>query len=304
MELGADDSLIAPDGQLALRLAATNGHREVVAFLPRRRGGGYKRWKVKHTTAMRRCKKVVHSIYTFSKFFAWDVPRFFIWTVPKHVIVLPLIKSNKWLHEHGEEIPGMIVKGLREMRIGITKIPGAIWKAIKSIPRFIESVVKAIGRGLSACAKGIWKVIKSLPHAAKLTLVWIWTGVKNAGSAMANVFKSIISFIHTVCAAIFGFFRRITLQDVWQGLLACLRTVFVNVPKKIWEWLCKFGEASKQGLEALFGTLGKCMWYLVRIIWELIVYIPEKIGEILAACGSSLRSGGKEMLVWIDPKRV
>lgn len=43
MEHGADDALLAPDGQLALRLAAKAIHREIVAYLPSRRIGGWKR---------------------------------------------------------------------------------------------------------------------------------------------------------------------------------------------------------------------------------------------------------------------
>ena len=46
----ADDKLIAKDGQIALRLAASNGHREVVDYLPSRSGGGMKRWKRKYCT--------------------------------------------------------------------------------------------------------------------------------------------------------------------------------------------------------------------------------------------------------------
>lgn len=43
-ELGADDGIVAPgDGQLALRLAAEAGHREVVDYLPARRGGAWRR---------------------------------------------------------------------------------------------------------------------------------------------------------------------------------------------------------------------------------------------------------------------
>ncbi|OBT87720.1 hypothetical protein VE02_04080 [Pseudogymnoascus sp. 03VT05] len=43
-----DDSLVAPDGQTALRLAAENRHHEVVDYLPSRRSGGFRRWKHTH----------------------------------------------------------------------------------------------------------------------------------------------------------------------------------------------------------------------------------------------------------------
>ncbi|KAG7441713.1 uncharacterized protein BT62DRAFT_471680 [Guyanagaster necrorhizus] len=54
-EYGADDTLVAPDGQTALRLAATNKQREITMFLLSRRLGAFKRIK---------CGLVsVHSLY-------------------------------------------------------------------------------------------------------------------------------------------------------------------------------------------------------------------------------------------------
>jgi ankyrin repeat protein len=41
----ADPMLIAPDGQTAQRLAARNGHKEVVQYLPAHRGGSWRRLK-------------------------------------------------------------------------------------------------------------------------------------------------------------------------------------------------------------------------------------------------------------------
>jgi ankyrin repeat protein len=41
----ADPMLIAPDGQTAQRLAARNGHREIVRYLPAHRGGSWLRLK-------------------------------------------------------------------------------------------------------------------------------------------------------------------------------------------------------------------------------------------------------------------
>jgi len=43
----ADPMLIAPDGQTAQRLAARNGHKEVVQYLPANRGGAFLRLKRK-----------------------------------------------------------------------------------------------------------------------------------------------------------------------------------------------------------------------------------------------------------------
>lgn len=43
--------------ELALRLAADNGHREIADFLPLWRGGGWRRWKTRHAKAVDRAKR-------------------------------------------------------------------------------------------------------------------------------------------------------------------------------------------------------------------------------------------------------
>lgn len=49
----ANDALVAPDGQIALRLAATAGHRAIVDYLPSRRAGGFSAFKRKMRTILR-----------------------------------------------------------------------------------------------------------------------------------------------------------------------------------------------------------------------------------------------------------
>lgn len=85
----ADDALVAPDGQMALRLAVEGGWREVVEFLPARRGGGWTRWKVQHAVAVRRVREAVLEIYHFCEFLVWKVPKSLVWTLPKEVVFRP-----------------------------------------------------------------------------------------------------------------------------------------------------------------------------------------------------------------------
>ena len=59
-------------GELALRLAADNGHHEIVDFLPLRRGGGWRRWKTRHAKAMDRVRRAAEKIYHFGQFFVWE----------------------------------------------------------------------------------------------------------------------------------------------------------------------------------------------------------------------------------------
>jgi hypothetical protein len=72
----ADDGIVAPDGQLALRLAADAGHRDVVALLPARRGGAWRRWRVQHAVAVGRVRVAVGKVVWFVEVVGWRVPRF------------------------------------------------------------------------------------------------------------------------------------------------------------------------------------------------------------------------------------
>lgn len=54
--LHAKDEMIGPNWQLALGLAVEGGHKEAIDFLPTRRGGGCRRWKMQHAIALGRVK--------------------------------------------------------------------------------------------------------------------------------------------------------------------------------------------------------------------------------------------------------
>jgi len=242
MEHGADDSLVAPDGQLALRLAAINGHREIVDYLPRRRGGGLKRWKIKHAKAMGRCKRATHGTYMFGKILFYYIP------VAMFVIVRESLVSRavKWLKLHRAEIPSRIARAFG-------KIPKATRKFPKKALKFLEE-----------CAKSVWTLMKRLPNASKIALAWLWTGIKKTGIASSNIFT----------------------------------------PKTTKKWLYSFGKMSYNVLGKMSGCIGRLIWTILMGTFRALMYVPDRLCEILAACGGSLRTGGKEILVWCDPKRA
>jgi hypothetical protein len=304
MEKGADDSMVAPDGQIALRLAASNGHCDIVAYLPRRRGGGFKRWKVKHATAMRRCKTAAHSLYKVGRFCVYEVPRFFVWTIPKHVLLMPIARALKWLHEHRAEIPGIVANVMKQLWCGAKKAPGVLWEGLKKVPEFLKDLVSVIGKLLRFCVAATWKLISRIPKATKIALVWLWEGTKKTGVGVGKVVVQLVSFLHTMCAAVASLFQRITLQDIVRGLATCLQAAFLDVPKAVWQWLCTFGETSLKVFKAMFGCMGWIILELFKCTLEAIIYVPKKMGNILVACGSSVRNGWKEVIIWIDPKRV
>ncbi|KAF2798555.1 ankyrin [Melanomma pulvis-pyrius CBS 109.77] len=282
---GADDALVAPDGELALRLAASNGHREIVDYLPSRRRGGWKRWKTKHRKAMKRIAKAGKGIYTFFLVFGYDMPKFFLWSIPKHCVFLPAVRGAKWLHAHRAELPERIIAWVK-----------GLWTRLKDVPREVWLFNKYL-------AEFIWRGIKGLPMALKIALLWVYSGLKRAGGAIVNVFARFFSFVHTALVAVATFFRNVTLKDVWDGFKVFLHALFVDAPKKMWEWLCQFGTMTRMMLKAMWGCTGWLLWMLFRCFVEVFVYVPRKLFEILVSAGGSVGSAFREVMIWINPKR-
>lgn len=300
---GADDALIAPDGQLALRLAATTGHREIVDFLPRQRGGGFKRWKVKHTTAMHRCEKAARGILMFGRVLIYEIPKFIVWSVPKHLLALPVWKRAKWLHAHKAEIPELIAKKLQEVWEWLKEVPTTIWEGVKKAPGALKRFAKGTAKFVVHLVKATCELITRIPGAIAIAMKWLWDGVKKTCAAIGNLFVQLFSFVHTVIAAVVSFFQRITLWDIWHVFTVALHAIFVDALVKIWGWLCSVGTTCEKIFEKLFGCIGWLLWILAQGIMWTIVYVPVELASILVACGGSLKAGLKEVLVWFDPKR-
>ncbi|KAF2815265.1 ankyrin [Mytilinidion resinicola] len=299
----ADDALVAPDGELALRLASDNGHRDIVEFLPGRRGGGWRRWKAKHEKAMNRARKAVKKIYYFFKVVLYDIPRFFIWSCPKHLIVLPLKNSVVWCWKHrgefggwckrrAKEMPKRIGRGAAKVWGGMKKVPARLWKAAKEIPRIFKAI-----------AKWVWGIITGIPKALKVAALWLWDGVKSIAHGIGSILGRLASFLHTLLSAVMSFFRNITLKDIWNGFCSFLHATFVELPGKIWGWVLRFGEASYKVMKTIFGVVGEVIWWIITGLGWVVVYVPKKIWDILASCGESVSKAWIELLVWINPKR-
>jgi hypothetical protein len=292
----ADDSLIAPDGELALRLASTNGHREIVAYLPARRGGGFRRWKAKHDVAMWRAKRAAVGAYEFVKFFTYRVPKFFVWSVPKHVVVLPVVRRIKWLHAHRAELPRLVADGLKRFWDGVKAFPGHVWDFLKRIPPFTKDLAKFIHDVVVA-------TMKAIPKATIVAALWGWNGIKTLVGAIGSASGRLFSFLHTVLVAVGTFFRTVTLKNVRDGFVAFLHAVVVEGPKRLWHWMREFGDVFIKILRTMWGCTGEILGWIVRGLVAALTYVPRKLWEILVSMLKSIGYGGKEVMIWINPKR-
>jgi hypothetical protein len=313
-EYGANDALIAPDGQLALRLAAEGGHREVVEFLPLRRGGEWTRWKAHHAVAWRRIKRAASNIGVFGICVFYYLPKVFVWWIPKHCVVIPVRDASKWAWKNKGrfgrwckkqvvEFPGRaksVVKGaVKELWEGIKMVPKGMRKAFK----FLCDVLKRIPGMARDVGLAIWQIIKAIPAALRIVGIWLWTSLKKISGAIASATMRVFSALHTMIVAIINFFQQITLKDVWDGLIGVLHAIFVELPKVIWVCLKAFGDVSYKVVGTLFGLLGKAFWWLVYGVLWVVRYVPSQIWVILCRLGGSIAKGFEEILVWFNPKR-
>lgn len=157
-EFGADDSLVAPDGEIALRLAAKNGHRDVVAYLPAIRGGASKRWGKVHQRVQSDIKEVLlwvtRLIVAIPEYCCYRLPRYLIRELPTLCAELP---RNCWrgLVRLGKALKTLRPKKvLHDLAVGIVLVPMfgifAVYWVIALVCWGAWTVVKSVARLVSA----------------------------------------------------------------------------------------------------------------------------------------------------------
>jgi hypothetical protein len=244
-----------------------------------------------------------------------------IWVLFTRHIPHMISKVSKWLWEF---VTKTLPKAIRELARCIweflTKtLPKVSYKSAmwiwelftKHIPNMIskvskwlwEFVTQTLLQAIRELARWTWDLItRRIPEAIGIVSKWIWAGLSAVAKIILDLLQKTASLLHTVFAAIFSFFRSLTLRDIWNGFCDILHVIFVTVPQAVWTWIVHFGETTYEVMAKLFGTLGKCVWYAgAGIVW-LCMYIPTKIAEILHGVGSSIAAGFHEVRVWFNPK--
>ncbi|KAM0354373.1 hypothetical protein ACHAPU_001417 [Fusarium lateritium] len=291
-DYGAKHDLIAPDGAVALRLAATNGHREIVQFLPQIRAGAWKRWKHVHHKQMERVRRAGRRLLKFLWILLWDFPKLLVYEAPKEVCRAVWARRHR-MKNFVKELPGKIKKQVIKMPGHIQRAGKAVWRGIKEIPSLSKRLFQAI-----------WRVLKRIPGTVMTVLKWICGGLKDVGKAIIDIIAKAFSLLHTVVMAVVTFLGKITLRDIWDGFCYLARAIFVDAPKAIGAFVISFGKTAYDALKAVFGTLGSCIWHIgVGILW-LLQYIPHRIWTIIEAVGTSVVKAFEEVMVFVNPKRM
>ncbi|KAK3311205.1 uncharacterized protein B0T15DRAFT_548513 [Chaetomium strumarium] len=303
-DFGADDAAIAPDdGQLALRLAAEAGHRDVVEYLPARRGGAWRRWESHHAVAMARARKAARGIYVFFRALLYYVPRCFLWDVPKHAVMKPLGKAGKWCWVNKHRFGPWCKEQARKFPGRAKRAGKAVWRGARMVPRVVWGVAKGIPRVVERLLRWLWTVvITRIPAAMKQVCVWIWESLKRVGKAVGHAFLRIVGALHTAIAAVLDFFRNIRVRDVWNGVCDVCEAVFVGLPRAVWRGIVSAGAVAAGVVIGLFGLTGKLVVFLVKVLWYVAKYVPQQLVAIISAIWTSVAKGYHEILVWINPK--
>jgi hypothetical protein len=320
-DLRADDSIVAPDGAIALRLAISGKHSAVVAVLPSRRSGGWRRFKHSQRKSMRRIRKAGYAMYRVVRFFVWDTPKFFLWTIPKCLFwelpkeFLPFLGRQIWkgikaipqipsvLYNLSKRFAKWVWKVIAAIPRFLTNFARALWRVIKKTPAFCMDVLKGCWTALKkisiAIAKWTWKLItQTIPRALRAIGIYAIETIAAAGSFMLQFLKDVLSFFHTLITAIITCFKAVTLKDV----LRALSIVFVSFPKWIWRTIRDAAIAFKNGVVWTLKQMGSVIHCLVWALWQLLIWIPRQIGQILIGLGEIAVAGVREVTLYINPK--
>ncbi|PPQ68979.1 hypothetical protein CVT25_009164 [Psilocybe cyanescens] len=300
----ANDALVAPDGQIALRIASDNGHRAIVEYLPSRRAGHLLRFKHQNARNIALAKRAMQAIAYYVKVIIWGIPRLFLWSLPKHMIVLPVIKSCKKCWAERDKFGSWCKRQFIET-------PKKVWNWIRSIPRAIKAVCQGMWRfgrvTLPRWAKYLafwsWELVTThIPRATRAVLHWLWEGAQLLGQSIWNIFLKILSFLHTTFEAIVTFLRNVSLKDIRNGLYDLILVTFITFPTSLWLWIKKIENAFYQSMVTLFGQVGSVLHLIVALSVWAVMFIPTKLWSILVALGNSIAKAVREVVVWINPK--
>lgn len=192
----ADDATIAPDGQLALRLAVDNGHKEIAAYLPARRGGGWLRWKAHYAKAFQRVKYIWREIKETLEIFLWIIPKYLFWKLPKGFLL--------WLKKD--------------------------WHMF---PKWCKKQISSCPDRMMRLGKSVMKAVRATPKIMKTLALRFWALFKTIASGLVGIVKRMVSLLHSALHAITTFFKRVTLRDLAQGLQDLASKILTDLPKAI-----------------------------------------------------------------------
>lgn len=265
MDAGADDGIIAPDGQMALRLAADGGHREIVDYLPLRRGGALRRWMVHNGQALDRIQRAADALYRFVKAFVWVIPKFFLFDLP-NMTLKGMASLAKWtwkkVRPYGSQLRAAIARLPDHLRAAAQWL----WRSLQRLPGILKTGVEATGRWLKAAVQHTWAIVQELPAA-------LASIAHQAGKATWRAAKwcghQVIAMPSYVVAAARWTRDAAVTAGRWAGratiaISRFVRSAIITVAKFLWRAICALPAA-------------------VSMVWKWLKTSATAIGRALVA---------------------
>ncbi|TDL21784.1 ankyrin, partial [Rickenella mellea] len=273
-QCNADPMAIAPDGQSAQRLAAKAGHRDIVKYLPKNRGGIRKRMRYDYHTRFCRIRSLFKTIYPILRFFLWSVPKFFVWNVPKFFL---------W------SIPKSIIEELYHMARRIYRAlppvrtwPSLIWTAIvdlsqaigrgsKAVVRGTIRVAKSIGRGAVRLVKGIPKFFKTCYNATKRFVKAIPDMTVRAAKAVGRKIKEIGRWTWDLLETCYYATKRFVeaIPDMTVRAFRAIGRTIKESARWTWKFIRRIGDALVDFVKSITDVFVTFYFYVESLIRRL-----------------------------------
>lgn len=273
-EFGADDAVVGPKGETALRLAAEAGHRDIVRYLPARRGGAWRRVRCsREVVALRRAAKAVGKVVSF---LGWDFPRLLLVDIPW--------EGLRWAWKRRHRLGPWVVS------------------VVRGIPGLLTNMAKELCRGLKALPHSLCRLIvwisEALPRARIILSKGLMEGVKRVAHAFAFAARRMISVLHSFFAAVITCLKNIKLKDVGHDLLVATEALFVKLPQAVWAFMSQSVAVVGRAIKACFSS------YWIRALFKLLCIIPQTFWSMLESLWTSFGRGLDELITLVNPKRV
>ncbi|KAK6539097.1 hypothetical protein TWF694_010636 [Orbilia ellipsospora] len=268
----AKDDIVPPDGMTALRLAAKNGHREIVEFLPSRRIGGMQRWKYKNQNSLRRARIAWIELTYFLRCTCYEIPKFFLWYLPKHYLFNPIRYSLVYIWKHKRQIAvgtkNGIIKGIKGVGRLAKKAAVGTVKGIKAIPSVTARATKAVGHGLVTGIKAIWRFLTvDLPKGIVMLIKGTIKFIKNAAiwtkDATISIAKAIKSFTIWL------------VKQLWKTLTVRIPNAITVIAKWLWVGIKRTGVAigdfTMRIVSAIHTLISKIVDWASGVTWKDVI---------------------------------
>ncbi|WOO78136.1 uncharacterized protein LOC62_01G001687 [Vanrija pseudolonga] len=331
LSLGADDGVTAPDGQIALRLAATNRHRDVVNLLPARRGGELLRFKTSNARALKGITKALQKCGMFIYMVGY-VPFFIVIQLPVEWIAKPLWRNRmdiasrcaravravpRRMFKIGVDIghrlkgvPKAVVNGAVWVAVhaggAVGEVAKVLWVGVKALPGALGELPMALARGVRAAALGIASSIapigrglalvsKEMSDAAAYIAVKAWAMLRAVPGAVGIMAKWAWSTVTALTRA---------LGEVPAAVVSALHTIGVAIASALSRVnLASVGRALAAVPKVLFVDLPVAIWGQLRALGKLSHDVLERLFGVLGQIVWGIGYAAQWLVLYI-PKQL